>query len=1018
MLFALPAWISCQLISLFACGMVDTTRLPASHGSPCYQLTYVPFETERDPGLFKDAYQEANGYLWLTSTAGLNVFDGRYLSCYANGYTKGPLSADPFPVNLGTISGHPQDPLIVQDATSAQVLRFDPQRRVLLPPLPAGVPAGWRLMAFAQATGDTGLALLVNVEQSNCQLLTLPGNRVVYQGPFHGEVDHYLRFDLGQYWFFNGRTVLRIEPGRYQVHRYTLPPASKGFDDFSIDGGQLYLLDTWGRDIYTWQPQADSLVFFHRLPWRAHRMAVDRGLVFAGGSNYCWIIDPQTGQLTDHTETFRQLIGENETNAQGYDLSRIIVARDHSILLIRQRAIYRFKPCLPPTASFVQTLQDDPLQSAPPYRALAEDTAGNLYASYYLGLAIKKGGQGQVFRSIWHHQPLDTTVKTAYHLNWWKGQMLWNNALVTPSNRGYTLLTPPTLGHTTQLLWRDTLWLYNWRTDQLYAYDLQRRIRTAVTLDKTIGRADGIIEEMNALIPDASGQGFWTAMKWEGIALIDRQGHLLKKYGREQLRLQGTLGATVNALALYRDSLWFGCSEGLGVLDPASGQVTLYRDPFLAANSYLQNRVVFSFIEDPAQNLYVGTDHGIVYFNRQERQFYHLPDGHPLSAIECNRASVYRARDGRYYFGTTNGLYAFESSMLSFTPVSLPMAPPLIERAAIFNSLTGQERYLGAAALHNSTIELGPFENNLEFRLSAPAFDHPVFYWYELTGPVRRSGDYTNSNALALHQLEPGSYTLLIKAASTVSDRGAGTTRLRIFIPTVWYKRTWVIIAAALLVLAVAFGLAWYRFGQRLKRAQALALLRTQISQDLHDDVGSILTSISLQSQFMVMAPRPHDPQSLQEMSLMSNEAMEKMRDIVWSIDSRKDRYEDLIDRMRSFAEQVLESKGITCRFILDQIDGGRFIDPVTRKNIYLIFKEAITNIVKHSDASIVVVRFRQDKTYTELCIHDNGLVQPTPGKGGLGMDNMHSRAKAMQASLRTGYEKGFFVELTMPAGK
>jgi DNA-directed RNA polymerase len=100
-----------------------------------------------------------------------------------------------------------------------------------------------------------------------------------------------------------------------------------------------------------------------------------------------------------------------------------------------------------------------------------------------------------------------------------------------------------------------------------------------------------------------------------------------------------------------------------------------------------------------------------------------------------------------------------------------------------------------------------------------------------------------------------------------------------------------------------------YRVKSKLGKFKELEALCINISSNLHDYVGTILSGLAMQSQMLAITSRKDQKASLLEISDMSHDAMERMRDTVWEIDSRKDKYENLIDRMRAFAEKNLNLK-------------------------------------------------------------------------------------------------------------
>lgn len=210
----------------------------------------------------------------------------------------------------------------------------------------------------------------------------------------------------------------------------------------------------------------------------------------------------------------------------------------------------------------------------------------------------------------------------------------------------------------------------------------------------------------------------------------------------------------------------------------------------------------------------------------------------------------------------------------------------------------------------------------------------------------------------------------------------------------------------------------YFSYINKTQRRHEISLLkqkeefRNQVSSDLHDDVGTLLTGVALQSEVASMSADLNLKKSLIEISTMSRAAMEQMRDIVWTLDSRKDKYENLVDRMRAFAEQQLHLKNINHKFEFELTDGGRSIPPNVRQNVYLIFKEAITNIVKHSNADFANIRFKQSDNRSELMINDNGSIVPSINTDGAGLSNMKKRAESIGGVLNITTDNGFSISL------
>ena len=217
----------------------------------------------------------------------------------------------------------------------------------------------------------------------------------------------------------------------------------------------------------------------------------------------------------------------------------------------------------------------------------------------------------------------------------------------------------------------------------------------------------------------------------------------------------------------------------------------------------------------------------------------------------------------------------------------------------------------------------------------------------------------------------------------------------------------------ALLILAVIF-LLYQQQQLRSKHRLALDELRTRISSDLHDDVGTLLSGLAMQAELLELNPREVDAAKMARIAEMSRSAMSRMRDLVWTIDNRKSQWKHLIDRLYEHADDVLGPLGIDFELQLQGIDQDRSISHVLRKNLYCIGKEAITNVAKHSDAGHVQILIQQKNGNYDMHIQDNGhgTVEEHESPAGLGLSNIHWRAKQLGASLSFQNGQGFGILL------
>jgi two-component system, NarL family, sensor histidine kinase UhpB len=200
---------------------------------------------------------------------------------------------------------------------------------------------------------------------------------------------------------------------------------------------------------------------------------------------------------------------------------------------------------------------------------------------------------------------------------------------------------------------------------------------------------------------------------------------------------------------------------------------------------------------------------------------------------------------------------------------------------------------------------------------------------------------------------------------------------------------------AALLVLSFFL----YR-NYRTRHLLKLQTLRNKIASDLHDDVGSTLSSISIFSQ-MAQAQSKEVIPALETIGESSRKMLDAMADIVWTINPENDQFEKIIMRMRSFAYELLGAKHIDFEFEADDDVTEIKLPMEARKNLYLIFKEATNNMAKYADATKATFAIKSEKDKLTMMIRDNGKGFDTnTSSSGNGLKNMKRRALEIGAQL------------------
>jgi signal transduction histidine kinase len=225
---------------------------------------------------------------------------------------------------------------------------------------------------------------------------------------------------------------------------------------------------------------------------------------------------------------------------------------------------------------------------------------------------------------------------------------------------------------------------------------------------------------------------------------------------------------------------------------------------------------------------------------------------------------------------------------------------------------------------------------------------------------------------------------------------------------------------ALVLVLVIVIALLlvnWYRVKNQVKRNAEIERVRDTIARDLHDDIGSTLSTINIISKLaMLESPTSNSPH-LGRIAEQSSRMMESMTDMVWSINPVNDSMEKVIVKMKIFASEILEPKNIRYSFFGEESLAGLTLDAEKRKNLFLVFKEAVNNAAKYSEATSVDVMFERHTGQLAMTISDNGHGFTEHSGKGNGLKNMEARTKAMHAKfqLTSSREKGTRVRVEMP---
>jgi len=228
-------------------------------------------------------------------------------------------------------------------------------------------------------------------------------------------------------------------------------------------------------------------------------------------------------------------------------------------------------------------------------------------------------------------------------------------------------------------------------------------------------------------------------------------------------------------------------------------------------------------------------------------------------------------------------------------------------------------------------------------------------------------------------------------------------------------RNIFISIISGLLLLLLAV-IQYIRYRARIQREKEYEMFRSKLSAELHDDIGTILTGVAMHSELLSDIAHKETKMTASMIADMSRKAMVHMRDAVWAIDARKDTLGDLSDRMLDFAEDLLSSRQISIAYNAPD-NSELHIRPEVRQNTYLMFKEAVTNIAKHSNATEVKVSLGVRKNCLVLDVKDNGDVaqKNTIKTSGLGLSNIRMRVDQLNGLCNITTDSGFGLHIELP---
>jgi hypothetical protein len=511
-----------------------------------------------------------------------------------------------------------------------------------------------------------------------------------------------------------------------------------------------------------------------------------------------------------------------------------------------------------------------------------------------------------------------------------------------------------------------------------------------------------------AILEDSYGN-LWVGT-YGGLNLFDRESRRFKSYLNSS---QDTSSISNDRIySIYESStsdLWIGTYNGLN-------RYLRDKDNFerITLGEGHAGNTIFGILEDENGSLWVRTEKGLSRFDPSTKTVKNYDHRDGLEGMELNGTAYFKRSDGKMFFGGSNGFNAFYPSAIFDNP-----KPPEIVFSS-FKIMGGEVPVGGESPLQKPLNEMEELilsheDEMISFEIAALDYAIPSKnkYAYMLAG-YRDEWIYltADNRTISFSKLNPGEYTLWIKAANNDGVWNNTGRRLNLTITPPFYSTWWFRIVVIVVLLLIIF--IFYEI--RLKRLLDIERTRIRIAGNLHDDVGGALSSIQYFAKAIV---RDNSDQAQTEKFTnliidCSKDAQDKIKDIIWTVNPEEDELEKFIIKFNRYASDLLESNNI--RYEIDYPTNNivRSLDMEKRQHIWCICKETLINVIKHAECRNVKIAFSISGNTLKYSIRDDGKGFET-GKSyaGNGLDNIIKRVKLISGkhTLHSSGKEGTYWE-------
>ena len=425
----------------------------------------------------------------------------------------------------------------------------------------------------------------------------------------------------------------------------------------------------------------------------------------------------------------------------------------------------------------------------------------------------------------------------------------------------------------------------------------------------------------------------------------------------------------------------------LGIFRVAVRSDTIYTESF---HPYFNNIKVNLVYKDRNGKVWAGTSQGLYRVDSSTKKIELFDYANNVQGNGFFEDASFRSKTGLLFLGGVNGINYF-------IPEKIPPLDPFLKVSIQKIRVNDNDSSYSSA----SSFRLDPGQRSVEIGFAAPYFfnANKVKYRYRLEGYNDEWKNIGGNTSVLFTSLPAGEFIFHVAASIDNVNWFESNEKISFSIKLSFWKSWWFIVLLLLISAAVMYTIYRYKLYKRLE----VERFRLRVSRDLHDDIGSTLSSINIlaKSSLSRRSGEQEDDNLLHKIQRQSQKMLDAMDDLVWNTKPGHDSVESLTVRIREYGSEVLEASAISFTLDCPEALNNMKLTMEQRKNIYLIFKEALNNLAKYSCSTHAKIDFQSAKNLLIMTIHDDGVgVSKLAGRNGNGLENMKARAAEMKARL------------------